>query len=191
MPGLACDLEAKYPRGDGVHEDGDGQGEARYDGHLRSIGPFAAHEHQVEDVDDDVAGDDDHVPHQGAGEVGAGEHAPDALDAAQVDEHADARAADAHQRADHGGKGNGLELLDVEDRGGGGNDEAACGESHEEHEAGEVQAPGGGVVHAGDSQAVGQLVHPQAKPDRHQGDKRDERGILKELLDFGHFSGSF
>ena len=40
MPALASDLQAEDPRRHRVHEDGDGQGEARHDGDLGLVGLF-------------------------------------------------------------------------------------------------------------------------------------------------------
>ena len=80
----------------GVHQDGDGQSHVRELAHLFLIA--LVHPHQVEDIDDQVAGNNSHVPGQGAGNVQAHDDAPDALDAAQIGQHEHAGDADAGGR---------------------------------------------------------------------------------------------
>ena len=74
--------------------------------------------------------------------------------------HVDTGDADADERHDDGGERHLFVLGHVEDGRGRRHDEAAGRQAHEEHEARDVEAPRRGVAHAGDAQAVDQLVDP-------------------------------
>jgi len=139
MPAFLRNFQTEDPGGYAMHQDGAGQRETGGDGDGTLV--VFGHEHQVADVDNQVAGDNAHVPQQGRSGVGAGCKAPYPLHAAQVDEYEHAGRANAHGGKDDGRQRHLLEFGDVEHAGRGGNDQAAGGQSHEEHEVGDIEAP--------------------------------------------------
>ena len=124
-----------------MHEDGDGESEAADDGNFFRIGLLRAHEVQVQDVDDEIANDNAHIPQERRHEVRAGEDAPNAIHPAKIDKDEQASHADAHRRQDDRRQSDLLELLDMKHRSGASDDKPACRQTDEQHEHGDVETP--------------------------------------------------